>query len=363
MVPQRIWWIDCAKAYGMLLVFYAHFLKNIYFQTPYDFLFDQIKLIYSFHMPLFFLLAGIVHKPEPDNRLFARKMFRSRIVPYLFFNAVFMCGRLVEAFMAHQPINFASFSYDLIQIMRGHPVYCWLLWFVVCLASTEIIHHFNSKLVKNRHVNAAIAFSVFIIGITLSSDAVKLPSILAKILNSYFLREAMVAYLFFYIGTILGHLEFGKRSAAGIAFGFAVVLFMTFNMNGGPFGDVIPTVNMQTQSGQHGNPILFPLTALAGSMCIVGISLLSPVNRVLAVIGKGTLSLLALNTFFYQTINVWIIRSLEAVFASGNEVSITGAALITSALTIISCLPLIAILDRRCPTMLGKRKPIPATAK
>ncbi len=363
MEPQRVWWIDCAKAYGMLLVFYAHFLKNIYFQTPYDFVFDQIKLIYSFHMPLFFLLAGTVHKPESDTGLFAKRMFRSRIVPYLFFNAIFMCGRLVEAFMAHQPINFASFSYELIQIMRGHPVYCWLLWFVVCLGSTEIIHHFNSKLVKNRHANTAVAFSIFIIGTVLSSDAVKLPFILVKILNSYFIREAMVAYPFFYIGTLLGHLEFGKRSAAGIAFGFAVVLFMTFNTNGGPFGDVIPTVNMQTQSGQHGNPILFPITALAGSMFIIGISHLSPANRLLAVVGRSTLSLLALNTLFYQGVNERIIRSLTAVFASGNEVSITGAALITSALTIISCLPFIAILDRRCPTMLGKRKPIPATAK
>lgn len=362
MTPQRIWWIDCGKALGMFLVFYAHLAKNLYAQSPSPFVFTQIKLIYSFHMLFFFLLSGLVYKSENDFRPFISRILRTRVTPYLFFNCLFAAGYLVCSTLTKSPTDFSLYS--LIQILRGHPLYCWMTWFVVCLASTEAIHFAVSRLTKNAYAKATLALVIFGVGIFLSSHEARLPITVEKLLNSYFFREAMVAYLFFYVGAalkpVLSHpTAFDKRSTLAFALGFAVLLLLTFDLNTGPFRDNFsPTVN--TNSGEHGNPMLFVITALAGSLSIVAISRLMPFNAILSSIGRNTLSLLALNTLFYHHLN----SSLLSLCSSGNHLVSLVACLLVTAASIFVCFPIIFLLYRYCPTMLGKRKPIPAaTAK
>jgi len=53
----RILWIDIAKAYGIILVFYGHFVERLS-RLGYEAAFIPLKFIYSFHMPLFFI--GVV---------------------------------------------------------------------------------------------------------------------------------------------------------------------------------------------------------------------------------------------------------------------------------------------------------------
>ena len=45
---NRVGWIDCLKALGIYLVILGHTLKDSYLSV----------WIYSFHMPLFFILSG-----------------------------------------------------------------------------------------------------------------------------------------------------------------------------------------------------------------------------------------------------------------------------------------------------------------
>lgn len=75
-LPQRIGWVDSAKGIGILLVVLGHNQINSY--TP---LFHN--LIYSFHMPLFFMLAGMFLKPEQDFWTVAKRRFLSTLRPYL----------------------------------------------------------------------------------------------------------------------------------------------------------------------------------------------------------------------------------------------------------------------------------------
>ena len=50
---KRIYWIDWLKVFTMILVVYAHACSNM-----------VVTMIYSFHMPLFFLISGFLHKPR-----------------------------------------------------------------------------------------------------------------------------------------------------------------------------------------------------------------------------------------------------------------------------------------------------------
>lgn len=70
---NRIEYMDIANGIGIILVIIGHMpIKNEYCR---DF-------IYSFHMPLFFLISGYFFK-HTDNKKCLRKIFKSLIIPYV----------------------------------------------------------------------------------------------------------------------------------------------------------------------------------------------------------------------------------------------------------------------------------------
>ena len=83
----RIELIDIAKAITIVLVILSHTTGNL--ETP-----MYRRLIYSFHMPLFFFLAGMSIKPKAlksfrEWRIFIRKNALALVVPYLIFAFIY----------------------------------------------------------------------------------------------------------------------------------------------------------------------------------------------------------------------------------------------------------------------------------
>ena len=66
--------IDAAKGYGILLVFIGHL---VYYDSP------LFRIIFNFHMPLFFALSGMTFSPEKysDCRAILRKLWTTIGVP------------------------------------------------------------------------------------------------------------------------------------------------------------------------------------------------------------------------------------------------------------------------------------------
>lgn len=61
--PARLTWIDCAKGIGIVLVVYGHLAMsamNAGAALPLHAMSLSESVVYSFHMPLFFILAGLV---------------------------------------------------------------------------------------------------------------------------------------------------------------------------------------------------------------------------------------------------------------------------------------------------------------
>lgn len=80
-IPNRINWIDWAKALAITFVVYGH--------TPAeegDFLHSYIT---SFHMPLFFFISGFLTKKEYMSKATLNKYWHTLILPYLCYNAIF----------------------------------------------------------------------------------------------------------------------------------------------------------------------------------------------------------------------------------------------------------------------------------
>lgn len=73
---SRLLWVDTARGLAMLCVILGHMGLN-----------NLNILIYSFHMPLFFLIAGHFQKKE-NHIIFIKKKAKTLLVPYLFTGAV-----------------------------------------------------------------------------------------------------------------------------------------------------------------------------------------------------------------------------------------------------------------------------------
>ncbi len=61
-MQQRTYWVDYARAIGIILVVYGHVAAGIYnagIKVPYNLYVLANSVVYSFHMPLFFFLSGL----------------------------------------------------------------------------------------------------------------------------------------------------------------------------------------------------------------------------------------------------------------------------------------------------------------
>ncbi|MEO8354988.1 MAG: acyltransferase family protein [Chloroflexota bacterium] len=76
-MSKRIEYIDIAKGIGILLVVMGH--NDFAVVSPYAY-----KVIYSFHMPLFFFLSGYFINPSIGFWNFFKKRFNSLLKPYFF---------------------------------------------------------------------------------------------------------------------------------------------------------------------------------------------------------------------------------------------------------------------------------------
>ena len=76
-MQSRISWIDVARGVGIIIVIYAHGLSAQNYR----------HLFYSFHMPLFFFLSGIVfhHGKYEHFSHFFKKTVKGILLPYFIF--------------------------------------------------------------------------------------------------------------------------------------------------------------------------------------------------------------------------------------------------------------------------------------
>lgn len=152
--PSRIGWLDTAKGLGILAVVFGHLEKHG----------EITRWIYSFHMPLFFFLAGIVQKQAAEGgrfRDFLAKKARSRLLLYLVFSAISLAAFLgfrLAAYLRAAPFEeWLSFPGALVSVALGRPGFNEALWFLVCLFFTEIYAFPFLRLSKGAVLAAAAA--------------------------------------------------------------------------------------------------------------------------------------------------------------------------------------------------------------
>ncbi len=352
----RLPWIDVAKAYGILLVVYGHFVERLA-DVHYGAAFLQFKFIYAFHIPLFFMLAGYVHRDHgEDPRTFLKTRAASRLIPVLFFNLLSLAIFLA----VYPPASRADLKqvvFSVLRFARGYPSYNWLMWFLVCLFTVEILHFFGGKHATTAPRLIALAVGSYLIGWILLWQITLISSATGIVKNFWFINEALIAYPFFLAGILAKRLRvFDRPSLAGRLLILLVLLGVTcatFDLNTGPFVWKKAVVVMAGSS--HGSLWLFPITALAGALMVVLLARMTPPARWLLFIGANTIPLLGLDAIFYAYINLPVAQWLTG-FMPDTQWAVLLAGILVTAATVAICAPGMYLLSRYLPQLIGRPK-------
>jgi acyltransferase len=355
---RRIAWIDIAKAYGIILVFYGHVVEVLadYGNTP---AFLEFKFIYSFHMPLFFILCGYVSRnKDSDFSSFFKYHLTSRIVPVVFFNLLALSIKNIIAISSNS-LDFANVKKDLLGLLfllKGYPTFNFMTWFLICLFTVENIHFFLNQHLK-KHKDLIIFSCIFFFLGWLITWKINFFQIITGIANNFwYVHESLIAYSFYLFGVLLkrlGFLENKKTLFREITYLVVTLLLvlLTFNLNTHLFTFRKPVVLMAVSS--HGNPLLFLITALTGSLFVILLADLTPANRIILFIGQNTLILLGLSGLFYSFVNDKVLIGMKDFLPKSNLL-IFGACSLVTLSSIIICIPFILILNKFLPQLVGK---------
>ncbi len=348
----RVEWVDTAKALGMFLVFYGHLIKNLYSDGN-DIAFLQHKYIYTFHMPLFFFLSGFYFKPVQNFGLKFKQLFLSRLLPVFTFGLISLPLWLLYNFMIDGSMKLPDIALKILSYGRGNPQLNIITWFLVCLFMAEIIIAAISTIFKKRIILCFIGFAFLISGVIISNRLEEFSALSGIAKNVWYIHTAIVAIGFYLIGYFVYPYINKLIKIAKWAFiplmliGF-VGLFFTYDNNSPFLG-----FNVNMFAAQYGDLILFVVSSFLGILGIIALSVLLKSNKIFDFIGKNTLILIGLNGIFFSFIN----KHLGALFLdNGNWWQITLYALLVSVLSLLVCYPVINLLNKYIPQLVGRSR-------
>lgn len=302
---DRLDWIDVARGIGIVAVVVGH----VWTRGPLR------DAIYAFHMPLFFLLSGLLSRPAPVAA-FARRQLAGQMRPYaIFLTLLIVADQVIEPLKGGRPI-FHQWPQDVLPILLGGS---WLrgpytiFWFVPCLMMARIL--FNMALrrwpgpLDRRWALVVVPMLLLAYGLGWWTQVSPLG-----------LLTVPMGFVLLWAGAVwsrIGWRAWMKWPLGGLA--------------AAGLGGLFPTLNMK--AGDYGWPILSIGAAVAVSFLIVRLSaLIAPHAGAIATIGRASLvimylhvavvhylspylgkaGLLALALLLPVAVHAWIRRSSRA---------------------------------------------------
>lgn len=299
----RIDYIDTAKGIGMLFVVFAHVNR----MQP------AFTIIYSFHMPLFFIISGMLFKPDKYESFkpFIRSRLKSLICPYVFFSIISYIAYILIKIISNglSGINTVEaiklFGQIFIAQYPKKIVYNSPLWFIPCLFLTEIIYWALCTKISGKTVRYALIVVIVIFGWFTESP---LCGVDFSVLPWDF-SSACFSLGFFAVGNI--SFQYIKKLklnySAGDYIKIIAILFISV-----PILIYLAKLNGKVGIGGRvlGNGFLFYATGILGTFIVLLLSLLTRASKVLKFIGINSIYYLFLHKLLYRFMNS-VFRFME----------------------------------------------------
>ena len=364
---SRIEYIDVARILGIALMYYGHIIESS-MKLGSETAAIHYKFIYSFHMPLFFILSGYLASRQPAYESwtwFLKKQTYSRLLPYALFSILLL---LPTFFIPSHSVGLdLSSSSGYIRglfstFIGGFPVFNIPTWFLVCIFVVELFHFVCQRSVLKTISPLALCVLMYVIGTVAAWYAtwlnpLKLLSEREFIFPYLMVLEALTGYAFYLFGLSLRNTRcFERLNNGGSQFGLALLslafVYLTYDLNQGMF--ILAAYDAVIMVGSsHGNPILFPLTAIAGSLTIISMGLLLRRSKTLQFLGANTLVIFALNGVFYHFTNDPLARLASPWIHNSDSLTLFYGVIVTIT-SLLLTIPTLIVLNKYVPQLIGK---------
>lgn len=175
---KRITYFDIAKGIGILFVLIGHLQNDIIFSySPY--ILSLCSWIFSFHMPLFFIISGMLiccrREEEKDLKEIVRKRFRSIMIPYFWFSLIYIFIVLYSLLISKVvPLKTLFIQLWYVLGMYGMNV----LWFLPAIFAAEIMFVYITQRFKGKK-SIFVIIALLLAAILINSARQYLPNNLA----------------------------------------------------------------------------------------------------------------------------------------------------------------------------------------
>ncbi len=326
---KRKEFIDVAKGIGIILVVLGHLNSA---EQPIR------NFIYSFHMPLFFLLSGLFFNGDTDFPTLLKKSVKTLLVPYLIFVALDAVVYIFDNNFQVESIAFAFNSRALSATGLRLRITNLPIWFLFALFYIRLLYYYV-------HRSKIVEAIIIIIGFVLVAVA------------KYFWYPpkcmyivAIPCFVFYSMGYRLKNFVFslGEKKTTVVGCMLTCLLFVALCV----LSNINDCVNIY--SYKYGNVILFYINAFIGcgltlyiSLCI---SKIKGVSTVFAYYGRNSVVVMV---FHYYLCRIILPDLMSAIGMSGYLYTYPVQVLSTIVVFAIM-IPLISLSNKRLNVIFGK---------
>lgn len=329
-MKERITWIDVAKGFGIFLVVYGH---NFPVTETY---------IYTFHMPLFFMIAGFFH-PEKLNARNIKKRFKSLVVPYFLWAFILylfwlFAGRKFGV-SATQNLSIEKNFIGIFYGQGGMQYMDWgiPMWFLLAIFNTFLLFGLV-KMIRHKILQVIVLLLLILLGFLLPE--------IYPVHYVWSFDVALVSLVFYAFGYyVFPYLKaLNKRELIILVIILALLHFGLFRYNS----------KVDMYRSQYGNIFWFIFNGITGSVFYLLLFKLLKNVPFLNYLGKNTIPILAMQLRAMTVIKVFLVFVLGYTVLEFNETEKFFYAIVQ----IILILPVIYIINKYLPVLNGKSKKI-----
>ena len=326
---KRIVWIDQLRG----LAFYTVILGHLSLSA------GAITWIYSFHMPLFFMISGYTLNIERLYKISFKehftKLFKGLLVPYFWMQLISFALRFIVGLVRNKPVSVKEY---IIGMLIGHssiadapsnPLYYVLLLFLAQMGLWLLV-----RISKGKMGVLALLATLFSLG-SIFTQNINLP---------WHVNVVPMAMLLILIGRFLMD---GYLAAEDKLQRFNKVLYVLFCTVLIAFGFLLSRFNgkISIHGNEYGRSVLiFLVSAVITSVALSLLVILLPKSKVLTFIGR--------NTLFYMGIHKPVLLIAESLFRKQNDT--LEFVLITSVVCFFGLIPVAWLFNRYLPYVCGK---------
>ena len=344
-MSKRITWIDVARGMAMIAIVFGHTVN----MGPWK------VWVYSFHVPLFFILSGMTFHVEAAFGRFCIDKARRLLVPYFCFGfasilAFFVAGNFAASILGRGAVN-TSLGMYLIGLAYGNGKNGMMdfnlpLWFLPCMFVVYLFAFFLVWIEKRSKRAGGIKALIMLATLLISIAITQIDPVPALPFSA---ENALVLLPFFYFGVVLRCVDwpvlrrYGKVFVGVAMFAIGLIAAMLNARNG-----IVDYVATACRS--------YPLFLIGAVFQCSGLMLILSTIRTtnaLSSIGRQTMPVLVMHKF--PVVLCQIILANVVVFGAA-ALANPLVALFVSLLAIGACLEAGSLLNRFAPWVFGLKR-------